>query len=406
MEVTIFYAWQSDRPGKVNHHLIREAADAACARITEDDSNDWRVLLDSDTQGEAGMCDIPNTILQKIQKCDIFLADLTLIGTAAEDATKQFPNPNVVFELGYAARQLGFEAMVGVVNEAYGKVEGQVFDIKRRASLRYTAAEPDSTAVRKKATEQLSKLLEKVLRTTIETVIEPRRIEADVASNEKDGEAQKEFVGRVLSGNFHGFKILPAVLTSIQFRWPKKLEYEPAFKAVRAYFGVSPAVDADAIVWSGTHRVTELRRDGQLIHAYGGDYMSMKRQFALNRQAGGVVEQPKVLFAVTVQRNIVHSVQNHCRFLAQLQVNPPWQVGVSLVGAKGFSLISQSGEESPRSYGGDELLLPEVRVSAAKEVEDIPGTASVLRGSLYRLCRHFGWEHNFCYTNNGGWNVR
>jgi hypothetical protein len=66
MDVTIFYAWQTDRPEKVNLDLIRAAALAACERITKDKSNGWRVSLDSDTQGVAGMCDIPNIILKKM----------------------------------------------------------------------------------------------------------------------------------------------------------------------------------------------------------------------------------------------------------------------------------------------------------------------------------------------------
>jgi hypothetical protein len=66
MNATVFYAWQSDRPSKVNRNLVRRAAEAACKRITKDESNPWEVNLDSDTQDVAGMCDIPNTILDKI----------------------------------------------------------------------------------------------------------------------------------------------------------------------------------------------------------------------------------------------------------------------------------------------------------------------------------------------------
>ena len=175
MDVTVFYAWQSDRPEKLNHHLISDAAKEACARITADPSNDWNVTLDSDTKGTPGMCDIPNTILEKIRKCDIFLADLTLVGETASTSPKHLPNANVVFELGYAARQLSFKAMIGVVNEAFGKVEGQVFDIKRRACLKYTAAEATTNPERKKAQDTLIKRLEEVIRGTIQTVVIPKR---------------------------------------------------------------------------------------------------------------------------------------------------------------------------------------------------------------------------------------
>jgi hypothetical protein len=76
--------------------LIRDAAVAACERISEDPSNAWRITLDSDTQGQAGMCDIPSTILRKIKQCGIFLADLTLGGDTAETSAKVIRNPNLV----------------------------------------------------------------------------------------------------------------------------------------------------------------------------------------------------------------------------------------------------------------------------------------------------------------------
>src|SRR5947209_722298 len=122
MDVMIFYAWQTDRPEKVNRDLIRASALAACERITK--TNGWRVTLDSDTQGVAGMCDIPNVILKKIRNCDIFLGDLTLVGSAATKPDKLFPNANVVFELGFSARHLSFKALIGVMNEAYGEFDG------------------------------------------------------------------------------------------------------------------------------------------------------------------------------------------------------------------------------------------------------------------------------------------
>jgi hypothetical protein len=178
MDVTVFYACQSDRPEKLNHYLIRDAAREACNRITADSNNDWSVNLDSDTQGTPGMCDIPNTILQKIWKCDIFLADLTLVGKTESEQPKLLPNTNAVFELGYAAKHLGFKALIGVVNEAFGKVEGQVFDIKRRACLKYSAGASDPKLDLRRIADKLSKELEKIIRGTIEAVVIPKRRKA------------------------------------------------------------------------------------------------------------------------------------------------------------------------------------------------------------------------------------
>ena len=70
-----------------------------------------RPEFDAGVEGVSGSPDISSTILTKIDKCGIFFGDLTLVTSyeTEEDQprTKRSPNPNVFFELGYAAvRQL------------------------------------------------------------------------------------------------------------------------------------------------------------------------------------------------------------------------------------------------------------------------------------------------------------
>ena len=131
MDITVFYAWQDDQPRKTNRYLIRDAAQAACDEITEDTSNDYTLTLDQDTAGQPGMCDIPNTILEKIRNCNIFLADLTFVGESInkspEEKAQLIPNPNVTLELGYAVGSKatkesdGFDRVIAVMNTAYGE---------------------------------------------------------------------------------------------------------------------------------------------------------------------------------------------------------------------------------------------------------------------------------------------
>jgi hypothetical protein len=185
MEITIFYAWQSDQPGKVNHFFIRDAALDACARISEDKPNVWTVKLDSDTQGEAGMCDIPNTILKKIENSDIMLADLTLVGDVANKREKRMPNPNVAFELGYAAAKIGFESLIGVMNEAFGTIDGQMFDTKRRGCMTYQASLDLDGKGLEKIRQRLSQDLEKAIRLTITGGVIPRKAELDRRMNQE-----------------------------------------------------------------------------------------------------------------------------------------------------------------------------------------------------------------------------
>ncbi len=75
--LTIFYAWQSDTPLKLNRYLIRDAAKIAVKRYAAVSVVEESPRLDSDTQNIPGTPEIAATIFDKIDKCGVFLADLT-----------------------------------------------------------------------------------------------------------------------------------------------------------------------------------------------------------------------------------------------------------------------------------------------------------------------------------------
>ena len=147
----------------------------------------------------------------------MFLADLTFVGRTddAQDE-QQMPNPNVLFELGFAAGCLGFDPLIGVFNDAYGSIEGQVFDIKRRSSLSYSLREDAASPTIAREQERLSRQLEEVFRTTLKTVVAPRMAEAGRNREQEFKNLQSEFAGRVRQGRFHGYTMLPATLLTIQ----------------------------------------------------------------------------------------------------------------------------------------------------------------------------------------------
>jgi hypothetical protein len=116
--------------------LIRDAAKEAIKQIGKDSSLEESPRLDHDTQGVSGMPEIVGTIFKKIENCDVFLADLTFVGKTEEG--KLLSNPNVLLELGYAARCIGWERIICVLNEAYGSADDLIFDVKhRRWPIRY-----------------------------------------------------------------------------------------------------------------------------------------------------------------------------------------------------------------------------------------------------------------------------
>ena len=71
---------------------------------------------------------IPQAVLDKIRQSDIFVGDLTT--TVASIAA---PNPNVVFDLGYAVAGLGWPRIVMLFNKAFGKFPNDLpFDVDRQ----------------------------------------------------------------------------------------------------------------------------------------------------------------------------------------------------------------------------------------------------------------------------------
>ena len=134
-DVNIFYPWQSDLPSGITRNFIRNAANKAINNIQRDIEIEESPRLDSDTQGNSGMPDIPATIFNKISKCGIFLADLSFVGHTYEDNgkdQKKLPNANVLLELGYAASKAGWDRIICVMNTFYGAPEEIIFDIKHR----------------------------------------------------------------------------------------------------------------------------------------------------------------------------------------------------------------------------------------------------------------------------------
>ncbi len=142
MTNTVFYSWQRQLPNKTNRTLIQRALEQAIAALGLDAKLDIALRLDQDTAGVAGAPDIGATILDKIDKAAVFVADVSLI-TRGEGA-KATPNPNVLIELGYAFKALGPNRVVLVFNSHYGPIENLPFDLRLKRALTYSLGPQDA----------------------------------------------------------------------------------------------------------------------------------------------------------------------------------------------------------------------------------------------------------------------
>lgn len=166
MDQTIFYSWQSDLPGNTNRSAIGKALEKAAIEVGQ-------MIVDEATRGESGSPSIPATVLAKIDRADVFVADISTINAASPG--RKVPNPNVVFELGYAAATLGWGRIILLFNTHFGLFPGDLpFDFDRHRTITYNLTPPPPNA--QPAAGRLDPL-QKTLKSALKTIktVDPKR---------------------------------------------------------------------------------------------------------------------------------------------------------------------------------------------------------------------------------------
>ncbi|WP_422090780.1 hypothetical protein [Tenacibaculum ovolyticum] len=135
MKLKIFYSWQSDLPNNTNRGFINTCIEKALKEIYKTNEIISEFKIDSDSRDDEGTPDLVSSIFSKIDSCDIFIADISIINQDAN--TRKTPNPNVLIELGYASSKIGWEKTICVFNSDFGVIENLPFDIRNRKPIVY-----------------------------------------------------------------------------------------------------------------------------------------------------------------------------------------------------------------------------------------------------------------------------
>lgn len=122
LQFNIFFSWQSDIEG--NRSIIRKGIKDACEKLTQ--SNGYEINIDEATRDIPGSPTIEKTVMDKIEKCDVYIADITPI---TQSNGKQIPNPNVLIELGYALKCIELARIIIVAKKGDYKDNELPFDI-------------------------------------------------------------------------------------------------------------------------------------------------------------------------------------------------------------------------------------------------------------------------------------
>jgi hypothetical protein len=166
MECRVFYSWQTDLPNTTNRGFIQSALESAANSIRDDESIKIEPVIDRDTAGVPGAPDIADTILAKIEKSQIFVADVSIINKT--EKSRKIPNPNVLVELGYAMKTLGLDRIIMVMNTTFGKPELLPFDLRMRRVITYEM--PENEQNRSVERKKLSAMFERGIRSILNEI--------------------------------------------------------------------------------------------------------------------------------------------------------------------------------------------------------------------------------------------
>lgn len=130
----VFYSWQSDLPKNATRNFIRKCIDDAIDLAEETETIEAE--RDEATTGITGSPNIVTTLFSKIDDCDLFIADISLCFSEIQNHKKKSPNPNVMLELGYAVKRLGWERVICLCNVDFGAE--YPFDIEHNRITNYS----------------------------------------------------------------------------------------------------------------------------------------------------------------------------------------------------------------------------------------------------------------------------
>jgi hypothetical protein len=156
----IFFAWQLYTEATDNRSFIWDSICSACENLINEANPELSPRPEKDTEGISGTPNIVQTIFKKIDQCSMFIADVTFVGESHNG--KHLPNPNVLLELGYAVKTLGWERTILVLNNAYGDADKLPFDMLQHRWPEYRGT--SETQVRERRWEGLTAALNEALK--------------------------------------------------------------------------------------------------------------------------------------------------------------------------------------------------------------------------------------------------
>ncbi|UFS61423.1 hypothetical protein LOH54_07080 [Sulfurimonas sp. HSL-3221] len=155
MKRTIFYSWQSDLPNNTNWSFIETCLSSATKELKKIQPVSIVIDIDRATRQDTGSPDITESIFTKITNSSVFVADVSIVNGTSNG--RKTPNPNVLIELGYAARTLGWEKIICICNTDFGDLTNLPFDLRNRRIMTYSLKDKNKSDVKREVSNGIKK---------------------------------------------------------------------------------------------------------------------------------------------------------------------------------------------------------------------------------------------------------
>jgi hypothetical protein len=246
---TVFYSWQSDLPNRTNRTFIQDALEKAIDGLLEIELQ-VDLILDRDTKDTPGAPDIVQTILAKIDKALIVVADVSIVNKGAD--ARLTPNPNVLFELGYAVHALSWDYVLPVFNLATGSIEDLPFDLRSRRPITYVMTE--ETEDRGSELKKLARILQGAMQLIV------------TKHKEKTPNVQLVFQRAPMRFGVRNNGTVPIEVVKFTFEFPKTIEVNSHWP-----FSHPPIVQVDegqAADGTPIYKMTLIKTDAPISPGY------------------------------------------------------------------------------------------------------------------------------------------
>lgn len=126
----IFYSWQSDnqQANELLHQALKEVMNQLNGRGI--------AVRIEQGGGGCGFISIEDSVRLKIRRCDIFVGDVTPVGSVVKKS-KLLPNANVMYEMGMATECMNADRILAVAMKGDWKVEDMPFDFNHYTMIQY-----------------------------------------------------------------------------------------------------------------------------------------------------------------------------------------------------------------------------------------------------------------------------